>query len=99
MTHIKYKHPNRKKDKQMTELNVNDLTNVAGGASKGGSKLPDTYKVVAGDNLSTIAAKFNTTWQKLYALNKDLIIKDAKSHGVKDHFENYIYPGQVLKLK
>ena len=82
----------------MKELNQNELTYVAGGASKG-SKIPATYKVVAGDNLSTIAAKFNTTWKKLYDLNKTLIDKTAKSHGVKDHFENYIYPGEVLKLK
>ena len=56
-------------------------------------------KVVAGDNLSSIAKKFNTTWQKLYQLNKEMIDRDARAHGVKEHFENYIYPGQVLKLK
>lgn len=82
----------------MKELNQYELAYVAGGASKG-NKIPATYKVVAGDNLSTIAAKFNTTWKKLYDLNKTLIDKTAKSHGVKDHFENYIYPGEVLKLK
>lgn len=82
----------------MKELNENELTAVTGGASKGG-KIPPTYTVVAGDNLSTIAAKFNTTWKKIYDLNKELIDKTAKSHGIKAHFENYIYPGQVLKLK
>ena len=82
----------------MGELNANDLGNVAGGAGTN-SNIPDTYKVVSGDCLSTIAAKFHTTWQKLYELNKDMIDRDAKAHGVKEHFENYIYPGQVLKLK
>ena len=82
----------------MKELNENELVAVAGGASTG-KKIPATYTVVAGDNLSTIAARFNTTWKKLYDLNKTLIDKTAKSHGVKEHFENYIYPGEVLKLK
>ena len=81
----------------MKELNSNELTNVTGGATK--TTTPKTYTVVVNDNLSKIAAKFNTTWQKLYELNKAMIDKDAKAHGVKSHFENYIYPGQVLKLK
>ncbi len=81
----------------MDELNLNELNSVNGGATK--KAAPTTYKVVVNDNLSTIAAKFGTTWQKLYALNKALIDKNAKAHGVKSHFENYIYPGQVLKIK
>ena len=81
----------------MTELKANELNTIAGGAST--TKTPATYTVVLGDNLSTIAAKFGTTWVKLYNFNKEEIIKEAKKHGVKDHFENYIYPGQVLKLK
>ena len=81
----------------MKELDNNELNSVSGGAAK--NTTPATYKVVAGDNLSKIAIKFKTTWQKLYELNKAMIDRDAKSHGVKEHFENYIYPGQVLKLK
>ena len=48
------------------------------------------YKVVAGDTLSTIAAKHGVKggWQKLFELNKD-IVQDA----------NLIYPGQQLHLK
>ena len=82
----------------MKELNENELVAVAGGVVKT-QQIPATYTVVEGDNLTTIAAKFSTTWQKLYRLNKALIDRDAKSHGIKEHFENYIYPGQVLKLR
>ncbi|MEU7056884.1 transglycosylase family protein [Streptomyces sp. NPDC046197] len=48
------------------------------------------YKVVAGDTLSSIAAKHHVQggWQKLFQLNKD-IVEDA----------NLIYPGQQLHLK
>ncbi|MER6978973.1 transglycosylase family protein [Streptomyces carpinensis] len=48
------------------------------------------YKVVAGDTLSSIAAKHHVKggWEKLFQLNKD-IVEDA----------NLIYPGQQLHLK
>lgn len=46
------------------------------------------YIVRPGDTLSGIAAKFNTTWQKIYADNKDVIGGDP----------NRIYPNQVLKI-
>ena len=82
----------------MKEINENELNNVVGGADSN-KNIPDTYTVVSGDNLSSIAKRFNTTWQKLYKLNKEMIDRDAKAHGVKSKFENYIYPGQVLKLK
>ena len=81
----------------MQEMNDEQTNNVTGGASN--NSTPATYKVVAGDNLSTIAAKFKTTWQELYELNKEMIERDAKAHGVKANFERYIYPGQVLKLR
>ena len=54
------------------------------------------YKVVKGDNLSKIAKKHNTTWNKIYNDNKELIDSQAKKHGIKSHYENYLYPGQVL---
>jgi LysM repeat protein len=93
------KQDKRKKVNIMAELNEKDLDNVVGGAGTNNNNIPDTYTVVSGDCLSTIAAKFHTTWQKLYELNKEMIERDARAHGVKEHFENYIYPGQVLKLK
>ena len=83
----------------MTELNVNDLNNVTGGADTNNGEIPATYTVVPGDNLSKIAARFKTTWKKLYELNKDMIDRDAKAQGVKSNFQDYIYPGQVLKLR
>jgi hypothetical protein len=46
-----------------------------------------TYTVKSGDSLSTIAAKYGTSWQKLYEANKN-IIKNP----------NLIYPGQVLTI-
>lgn len=45
----------------------------------------NTYTVRAGDNLSSIAARFGTTWQHLQAIN-----------GLRD--ANLIFPGQVLKV-
>lgn len=44
-----------------------------------------TYTVKAGDTLSGIAAKFNTTYQKI-----------ASDNGISN--PNLIYPGQVLKI-
>ena len=45
-----------------------------------------TYIVQSGDNLTNIAAKYNTTWQSIYNKNKNIIGPDP----------NLIYPGQVL---
>ena len=50
----------------MSEINVNELNNIAGGA---GNDIPATYTVVPGDNLSKIAAKFKTETQRLTALS------------------------------
>ena len=47
-----------------------------------------TYTVKRGDNLSIIAQKYNTTWQKIYDKNKGVIGSNP----------NLIYPGQVLKI-
>lgn len=47
-----------------------------------------TYTVRFGDNLSSIAARYGTSWQKLYELNKAIIGSNP----------NFIKPGQVLKL-
>jgi murein DD-endopeptidase MepM/ murein hydrolase activator NlpD len=47
------------------------------------------YKVKKGDNLSSIAKKYKTTWQKIYEHNKDVIGKNP----------NLIYPGQKLLIK
>ena len=47
-----------------------------------------TYTVKKGDTLISIAAKYNTTWQKIYEKNKDVIGSNP----------NLIYPGQVLVI-
>ena len=47
-----------------------------------------TYTVQKGDNLTKIAKKYNTTWQKIYEDNKDVIGSDP----------NLIKPGQVLTI-
>ena len=47
------------------------------------------YIVKKGDNLSKIAKKFNTTWQKIYEDNKDVIGNNP----------NLIYPNQKLIIK
>ena len=82
----------------MKEFNDEELNNVAGGVGSDTNDIPETYTVVEGDTLPKIAAKFGTTWQELYELNKEMIDRDAKAHGVTANFENYIYPGQKLKL-
>lgn len=46
------------------------------------------YTVMPGDSLSSIAARYGTTWQAIYAANKDLIGDDP----------NLIYPGQRLLI-
>ena len=48
-----------------------------------------TYTVQSGDTLWSIANKYNTTWQRIYELNKDVIGDNP----------NLIYPGQVLIIK
>lgn len=48
-----------------------------------------TYTVKAGDNLSKIAKKYNTTWQKIYEDNKAIIGSNP----------NLIKPGQKLIIK
>lgn len=47
-----------------------------------------TYKVQVGDTLSSIARKYNTTWQKIYEKNKATIGSNP----------NLIRPGQVLAI-
>jgi len=90
----------------MTELNVNDLNTVAGGASDFDfTKIPATHTVVSGDTLYGICQKYGLikagySWMYLYNLNKQKIDDDAKRNGVKGtNYYDYIYPGQVLKLK
>jgi resuscitation-promoting factor RpfA len=46
-----------------------------------------THEVVHGEWLSSIARRYGTTWQTLYALNRDKI-----------HDPDLIYPGQILRL-
>ena len=44
------------------------------------------YIVQKGDTLTSIARKYNTTWQQIYELNKDVIGDNP----------NLIYPGQIF---
>ena len=48
-----------------------------------------TYIVKPGDSLSSIADKYNTTWQKIYSDNKKVIGSNP----------NLIYSGQKLIIK
>lgn len=57
------------------------------------------YVVKRGDTLSSIAKKYKTTWKKIYNLNKSLIDKEAKKHGIKKNFYNYLYAGEKLRVK
>lgn len=55
------------------------------------------YTVVKGDTLSGIAARYNTTYMKLYELNKTLIDNENKKRGI-DVNKMWLYPGQKLLL-
>ena len=84
----------------MSDLNLNDLENVSGGASAGSD--PRTYIVQEGDTLSEIALKYGTTTKKLALLNANTLIVGATERGVKPNdtteYADYIFPGQVLRL-
>lgn len=56
--------------------------------NSGGSSSNTTYTVKSGDTLSSIAAQFGTTWQKIYNDNRDKISNP-----------DVIYPGQQLVIK
>ena len=60
------------------------------GDNSGAAPVPSqtTYTVQKGDNLSSIAKRYGTTWQNLYEKNKDVIGSNP----------NLIYAGQVLKV-
>lgn len=67
-------------------LNIADKAAAVQAAVNGGNaSARRTYTVKAGDTLSSIAAKYGTTWQALQAKN-----------GLRN--PNLIYPGQVLKI-
>ncbi len=60
------------------ELNINEMEQVSGGVA--GSPTPldaksgcEVYRVIGGDNLTRIAARFNTTVDYLMTLNKGII--------------------------
>lgn len=48
-----------------------------------------TYTVKAGDNLSTIAARYGMNWKTLYEMNRSVIGSNP----------NLIHPGQILQIK
>lgn len=57
---------------------------------------PKTYTVQTGDSLSSIASKFGTTWQTLYANNKNTINNAAAAHNIYTAQYNSIWPGERL---
>ena len=67
----------------ISTLELEELLAVSGGAD---SDIVQ-YKVKKGDNLTKIAKTYNTTWKKIYVLNRD-IIKNP----------NHIEPGWVLRI-
>lgn len=59
----------------------------------------NSYTVRPGDMLSTIAQKHNTTWKKLWELNKNKSYTDSSGKQKKFTSPNLIYPGLQLKLR
>lgn len=66
----------KKESNQNTNTNTNANSN------------PLMYTIKKGDNLTRIANKYNTTWKKIYELNKDLIGPNP----------NFIRIGDVIKI-
>lgn len=80
--------------------NVQALVNKGvGKSSNNNSSSTVSYTVKRGDTLSSIARKYGTTWREIYNKNQTLIDNDAKRHGVKANYYNFIYAGQILKIK
>ena len=69
-------------------------------------KIPNTnqvnsqiqYTVKSGDTLSSVAAKYNISYQKIYQDNKATIDNENKKRGVSIS-KMWIYPNQVLVIK
>lgn len=67
--------------------------------SSSGSGSSTPYTVKSGDTLWGIARRYNTTWQKLYSRNKDMIEKVAKKRGMKNSDNgHWIFPGTRLTI-
>lgn len=58
-----------------------------------------TYKVKPGDSLSTIAKVYKSTWQTIYQDNKKKIDDNAKAHGIKSKYYNFLSAGMELKVR
>ena len=56
------------------------------------------YVVKKNDTLSSIASKYNTTYKKLYELNKVLIDNENNKRGISTN-KMWIYPGQKILLQ
>lgn len=68
-------------------------------SSGSGSGSSEPYTVKTYDTLIGIASRKNTTWQKLYAKNKDVIESVAKKRGLKDSDHgHWIFPGTKLTI-
>jgi len=68
------------------DFQSNDLVlSISVGDAAGGGA--NTYTVVAGDNLSKIAAKYGITWKEIFDANRDILSNP-----------DLIHPGQELKI-
>ena len=69
----------------ISALELEELLAVSGGADDNTDYIMHTVK--KGENLTKIAKKYDTTWKKIYVLNRD-IIKNP----------NHIEAGWVLRI-
>ncbi len=79
------------------ELNLNEMEEISGGAAGSSTPLPPKegcacYKILGGENLTRIAAKFNTTVDYLMYINKDII---TNKNFIRAGF--YMYVPKTLK--
>lgn len=62
-------------------------------------KKPISYKVKSGDTLSSIAKKYGTTWQKLWAYNTKAGVRPADTiKTLKARGPNLLYSGETILI-
>ena len=80
------------------EIRLDELEQATGGM--GGSANFVTHIVAAGDTLSAIAKRYNTSVEKIFMQNREKIIREANAHGFRNmsdvEYSNHIFPGTKL---
>lgn len=88
---------------EIVQTKANEIVRASKEKKENATKNTDNkiHTVKKGENLSSIAKLYNTTWRKIYNDNKDVIDSTAKKHNApaKFGYYNYIYVGEKLVIK